>query len=307
MKLAAKVERKLHQPLIIRVRRFIVRHFMILLGTAISAVGFVLFQIPFDITAGGVSGLSIIVNKYTGLSEGMLIWAFNVPLLILGYFKLGRMRFLGSTVFAAAAFSGFIELFLNTLPQMLEPYPITHDKFLASLYAGVSFGLGTGIIFRFGATIGGTSIPARIIHNATGYPMSQVYLFTDLGVIIAGGLAFNWEMAMLALFTLVLTGIFSDFTLEGVSQLRTAVIITSKADQMRYALVTEMRRGASMWEVTGAYSQETRTMIYCTVTRSRVSDLRYMASQIDPQALVIIGVVQQAWGGYGNLKLNRDT
>lgn len=279
---------------------------MILFGAAMAALGFVLFQVPYNITAGGVSGLAIIVNKFSGISEGLLIWLFNVPLLALGFFKLGRWRFLAGTVACVAAFSLFVELFLGILPGMLEPYPITHDKFLASLYAGVTFGLGNGLIYRFGSTIGGTSIPARIIHNYTGYPMSQVYLFTDLAVVFVGGVVFNWEMAMLALFTLVLSGIFSDFIMEGVSQLRTAVIITKKADQIRFALVNEMRRGVSMWDVTGGYSRETRTMLYCTVSRSRVNDLRFMVSQIDPEALVIVGVVQQAWGGYGNLKLNKD-
>ncbi|WP_018123760.1 YitT family protein [Desulfovibrio oxyclinae] len=306
MGISNKVERKLHQPIQVRIRRLIIRNFMVLFGAALAALGFVLFQIPYNITAGGVSGLAIIINHYTGMSEGLLIWLFNVPLLILGYFFLGRWRFIASSILAVVAFSAFIELFLNTLPQALSPYPITHDKFLACLYAGVLFGLGNGIIFRFGSTIGGTSIPARIIHNFTGYPMSQVYLFTDLGVICLGGLTFSWEMAMLALFTLVMTGIFSDFTLEGVSQLRTAIVITKKADQMRYALVNEMRRGVSMWEVTGGYTREPSTMLYCTVMRSKVNDLRYMVSQIDPDALVIVGVVQQAWGGFGNLKLNKD-
>lgn len=304
--LAAKVQQKLHLPPAIRLRRFVTRHFMILLGAALAALGFVLFQVPYNITAGGVTGLAIIVNKFSGMSEGLLVWIFNVPLLVLGFFQLGRWRFLGSTVVCVAAFSLFIELFLNILPAMLAPYPITHDKFLASLYAGVIFGLGNGLIYRFGSTIGGTSIPARIIHNQTGYPMSQVYLFTDLGVVLVGGLIFDWEMAMLALFTLVLSGLFSDFIMEGVSQLRTAVIITQKPDQVRYALVNEMRRGVSMWDVTGGYSRQVRTMLYCTVSRSRVNDLRFMVSQLDPEALVIIGVVQQAWGGYGNLKLKNE-
>ncbi|GAB6175281.1 YitT family protein [Desulfobaculum senezii] len=298
-----KIKKKLELPLATRIRRFTFRNIMVLAGCAIAALGFVLFQVPYNITAGGISGLAIILSDTVGLSEGIVIWLVNIPLLMLGFVYLGRWRFLSSSIMAVFAFSAFVELFLNIMPGLLAPYPITHDKFLASLYAGVLFGLGSGIIFRFGSTIGGTSIPARIIHNFTGYPMSQVYLFTDLGVICLGGLVYNWEMALLALFSLVMNGLFSDFAMEGSSQLRTSIIITKKPEQVRYALVNEMQRGVTMWEVTGGYSKEVRTMLYCTVRRSRVSDLRFMISQIDPDALVVIGVVQQAWGGYGNLKL----
>ncbi len=306
MRIPNRVKEKLHQPMAVRLRRAVIKHAVITFGAALTAFGFVMFQTPYNITAGGLSGLSIIIREFTNIPEGYAVLALNIPLLVLGWFHLGKWRFVSSTVYSIFAFSAFIQLFLEILPRYAPRYPLTDDKLLACIYAGVLFGLGLGLIQRAGSTIGGASIPARIIHDKTGFPMSQTYLFTDMGVICLGGLVFNWEMALLALLTLVLTGMFSDFTLEGVSQLRSAIIITKKPENMRYAIAHELQRGVSMWEAAGGYSGAARTVLYCTVRRSRVHDLRYTVSRIDPDAMIVIGVVQQAWGGYGNFKLKSE-
>ncbi len=298
-----KVKRKLHRPTWAKVRHLVLRQSMVILGAVIAGLGFTLFLVPYKLTAGGVSGLAIIVNEFIPVPVGTTIFLLNVPLLVWGYFALGGMRFVLSTILAVAVFSFSSDFFIYYLPKVLDVFPITDDLLLAAIYAGVLFGVGSGIIYRAGSSIGGTSIPARIINDRTGFPLSQTYLYTDMAVILLGGVVFNWEVAMLALLALMLTGIVSDYVVEGASQVRTAVVITAKPEQMSYAIAHELRRGLSLWTVTGGFSQTERTMIYCTVRRSKIYDLKYVVSRIDPDALLIIGVAQQAWGGYGNLKM----
>jgi uncharacterized membrane-anchored protein YitT (DUF2179 family) len=156
-----------------------------------------------------------------------------------------------------------------------------------------------GVIYRAGGTIGGTSIPARILHERTGLPMSQSYLFTDGAIILLAGVMFRWEVALLATLTLVLSGIVSDFVLEGVSQVRTATIVTKKPEDVRWAILYQLKRGVSLWAVEGGYQQTPSTMVFCTVLRSRVTDLKYTIATVDPDAFIVIGVAQQVVGGYG--------
>lgn len=66
------------------------------------------------------------------------------------------------------------------------------------------------MIYRYGGTIGGTSITARIIYNKTGFPLSQSYLYTDLAIIALAGVVFTMETALLAALTLILVGLFSE-------------------------------------------------------------------------------------------------
>lgn len=301
-----RVRRKLTLPPRTRVRRILVQQWLILIGSALAALGYSLFQVPFNLAAGGVSGLAIIVNKYTGLPPGTLYLVLNIPLLALGFYKLGRWRFLFSTILAVVAFSFLTDIFGHILPDVLRRFPVTDDALLSAIYAGILYGVGMGLVFRNGGTVGGTSIPARLVHNATGFPMSQAYLYTDLSVIIAAGVVFSWESALLAFLTLVLSGIISDFTLEGTSQVRTAMIITDQPEPLTYALMTELRRGVSFWDITGGYTQQSHTMIYCTVLRSRVYDLKYIVAKIDPKAFMVIGVAQQAFGGLNFRKLKTE-
>jgi len=298
-----KIRRQFDQPAAVRVRRFIWRQFQIALGSLVAAFGFALFQIPFKLAAGGVTGLGIIVNHFTSFPVGLTFLILNIPLLVLGFFRLGRWRFLVSTLLSVLCLSFGIDFFNIYLPVINTKWPITDDLLLASIYAGVLFGVGMGIIYRAGVTVGGTSIPARILHERTGFPMSQSYLYTDGAIIILAGLVFSWEVALLATLTLVLSGIVSDFVLEGVSRVRTVTIVINNPEDVRLAIIYRLRRGVSLWPIEGGYSKSARTMVFCTVLRSRVADLKYTISTVDPDAFIVIGIAQLFVGGYYGQRL----
>ncbi len=295
----SKIRRQFDHPRAMVIWRMFRRQAQIAFGSLLAALGFTLFQVPFNLAAGGVTGIGIILNKFINLPVGMTVLALNIPLVVLGFFQLGRWRFVVSTVVAVLCLSFGIDLFSLYLPPASKNWPITNNLLLASIYAGILFGLGMGLIYRAGGTVGGTSIPARILYERTGLPMSQSYLFTDGAVIVLAGFVFRWEVALLATLTLVLSGIITDHIIEGVSQVRTVTIVTRKPEDVRMAILYQLRRGVSLWSVEGGYLKRPRTMMFCTVVRSRVSDLRYAIATVDPEAFIVIGIAQQVIGGYG--------
>jgi len=108
---------------------------------------------------------------------------------------------------------------------------------------------------------------------------------------------------LLAIITLVLVGLFSDYVMEGSSQTRTVTIISKNPKPIREAIMYELHRGVSCWDIVGGYSGEQRTMLFLTVLRSRIYDVKFIVSRIDPDAFVVVGVSQQTWGGYNAKKL----
>jgi len=270
---------------------------LIILGALVTALGFSLFQVPFDITAGGLSGLAIIVNHFTGWREGLMFLVMNIPLVLLGFYQLGRWRFIASVSLSLLVFSAATDLFILALPDLLDNYPVTDNILLSALYAGITFGLGNGLIFRGGGCFPGTTILGRILQNKTGFPLSQTFLFTDSLIILTAGLVFGWELALLALITLFFSGFAADFVLEGSSQVRTAMIITDQPVALRNALMEALGKGISQWEVTGGYTGSKHTLLYCIINRSQVSSLKYTVAEADPRAFTVIGVAQQALGG----------
>jgi uncharacterized membrane-anchored protein YitT (DUF2179 family) len=279
------------------------RLFPMVVGVIIVALGYTLFQVPYGIAAGGVSGVAIILNNFTGWPIGVMVLVMNIPLIVLGFFYLGRWPFVVRTLLAVVVFSTAIDLFLAYLPVYLEQYPITDDILLSAVYGGLVGGVGGGIVYRSGSTTGGTSILGRVIQIKTGIPLSQVYIYTDGGIIFVAGIVFGWEIALYALLTLFLNGLATDYTMEGPSSVRTATIVTNDPERVSQALINDLQRGVSHWEITGAYTGKKRFMLLCTISRSQVKELKDVVARIDEEAFVIVGVAHEALGfGFRPLK-----
>jgi uncharacterized membrane-anchored protein YitT (DUF2179 family) len=285
--------------------RTLQRVVLVSIGACIAGLGYSLFQVPFSLAAGGLSGVVIIISNYVDFPEGLMLLILNIPLLILGFYTLGRWRFLSYTLLAAVLFSLSADFFTYFLPIWLGTDAVTDDMLLSSIYAGVVVGIGSGIIYRAGSTIGGTSITSRLIQRKTGLPLSQAYLYTDGAIIVASGFAFGWEIALHAFLAVFVMGMASDYVLEGPSQVRSATIITNEPQALTLALMQGLRQGASQWEITGSYTGKQRAMVWCTVSRAQVNDLKYIVANVDPDAFIVIGQSHQALGG-GFLSLRRE-
>jgi uncharacterized membrane-anchored protein YitT (DUF2179 family) len=264
---------------------------LLLLGAVLSAAGYAIFQVPYNIAAGGVSGIAILVNHFTGWPVSTFYLLANVPLFVLGYFYLGRWRFLWSTALVVVIFSVATQWLESNLPLYLAQWPITDNVLLSAIWAGLVGGIGGGLVYWAGSTLGGTAIVGRIIQVKTGLSLSQIYLFV-------------WETALYAMLTLLLSGIATDYVLEGPSRTRTATIITSNPEPIVDAVMAELSRGVSYWTAVGGYTGDRRTIIVCTIYRPQVTELKAIIARLDPDAFVTIGVTQEALGrGFGDLSL----
>ena len=117
---------------------------LIALGALLQALALRLFLVPANLVSGGVSGLSQIINFYTGLPIGVLVLIGNLPLFLLGWRYLGGPRFAIRTAFAVIAFSIFTDLLAFFLPGA----GLTSDLVLNALYGGVVSGIGYGLVYR---------------------------------------------------------------------------------------------------------------------------------------------------------------
>jgi uncharacterized membrane-anchored protein YitT (DUF2179 family) len=285
------------------IKRELPRAIFLLVGTVMIAVGYVMFQIPFNIVAGGLTGLALIINTFTGWPIGVMYWIMNIPMLILGFKYLGRWPFLIRTLIAVTLFSFLTDWLQIFLPGIMSPYPVTDNLLLATIYGGIIGGIGAGLLFRAGATVGGTSIIGRVLQNKTGLPLSQTYFFTDGAIILLAGVIFGWELALYGLLMMFISGLASDYTLEGPSTTRIATIVTNSPQEVADTLLTHLHRGVSYWKITGAYTGEQHYMLTCTVSRPQVNRVRHIVADADPSAFVTISMGHQALGeGFARLR-----
>jgi uncharacterized membrane-anchored protein YitT (DUF2179 family) len=134
--------RKFSKPVVLQeVRRFI----LLLTGVVVGTLGYTLFQIPHNINAGGIGGLAIVINHYTGWPVGVQILLMNIPLLVTGYFFLGRMSFVVRTSVTVIMFSIAVDMLNIMLPRFVGSEPVTDDQLLSAIFAGVVGGIGLGV------------------------------------------------------------------------------------------------------------------------------------------------------------------
>ena len=277
----------------IKLKKMTIRDYvLILIGSILQAGSLRVFLIPAKLASGGVSGLSQIVNSFTGWPIGVMVLIGNIPLLILGWRFLGGPRFAARTAFAILSFSILVDLPLPFLPQE----GITGDLVLNSLYGGVVSGIGFGLVYRGRGTSGGSDILARILSSWRGIPVSQSYLMTDAVIIFLAGISFSWENALYALVMLYVSGIAAESISQGSNILRTGLIITGRPEPIIEEIFNRLRRGVTIMNARGGYSGEDKSILLCVVTRAEIPHLKDLTKEIDPKAFLIIGQAHEVRG-----------
>lgn len=270
---------------------------LMVIGILIAAFGYAIFQIPHQVSAGGIGTIALILNKFVPqLSVGQAFWLLNIPMIVLGFFTLGRWQFAGRTLIASTLFSLFTDMFGVIMPDLLGYYPLTDNMILNVIYAGVLGGIGSGMIYKSGASTGGTGVIALIMQRKTGLPLSTIFVINDGFIIFLAGLVFGWEAALYSFLILVTYGYASDFAMEGPSSTRTATIVTNHPERVANALMATLGKGVSYWEITGGYTGQKHFMVTTTMLRSQVDTVQCVIAEIDPNAFVTIGISQKALG-----------
>jgi uncharacterized membrane-anchored protein YitT (DUF2179 family) len=276
-------------------------YLLILLGSTLQAFSLRVFLIPAKLASGGVSGLSQIINNFTGWPIGLMILIGNIPLFILGWRFLGGPRFAARTAFSILTFSVLIDVPLYFLPTN----GITEDIVLNALYGGVASGIGFGLVYRGRGTSGGSDILARILSSWRGIPVTQSYLITDAVIIFLAGISFSWENALYALVMLYVSGIAAEAISQGSNILRTGLIITALPDPIKNGIFTRLGRGVTIMDGKGGYSGEKKFILLCVVTRAEIPHLKALTRELDPKAFLIIGQAHEV-RGEGFLPMGED-
>jgi uncharacterized membrane-anchored protein YitT (DUF2179 family) len=265
---------------------------VIFLGALLQALALRMFLVPANLVSGGVSGISQIINFYTGWPIGVMVFLGNVPLFVLGWRYLGGPRFALRTAFAVMAYSFLADFLVLYLPKQ----GLTSDLLLNTLYGGVISGIGYGLVYRGRGTSGGSDILVRILNHWRGVSLSQSYLLVDSLVILAAGLTFSWTNALYALILLYISGIAAEWTTEGSDVVRAAMIITAAPQAVSLRILEDMERGVTLLPAKGGYTGIDRTVLYCVISRSEVVQIKTLVREADPQAFLVIGQAYEALG-----------
>lgn len=263
-------------------------------GALCIALSIDLFLVPNNVIAGGVTGVSIILNSLVGTPVGLVILLLNVPLFIVGWRALGGLIFGVRTVFAVVVLS----LAVDALAPLLRP--VTTQPLLFILYGGVLDGLGTGLIFRGLGTSGGIDIVARLLERWRGVRPGRTLLALNALTYAGAFFIYGAEPVLFALLASFISSRAVNVVLEGGVTARQALIVTARPAEITAAVLQDLARGITVLEGKGGYTHQDRAILLCVVLRSELSFLKQIIARADPDAFVIVGEVAEVLGeGFG--------
>ncbi|WNZ91564.1 YitT family protein [Streptococcus iniae] len=256
---------------------------LITLGVAIYAFGFVNFNMANKLAEGGVAGITLMLHALIGINPAYSSLILNIPLFIIGARIFGR-RSLALTIYGTVTMSIFIWLWQKFPIEM----GLENDMMLVAVVAGLCAGVGSGLVFRYGATTGGTDIIGRIAEEKCGFKLGQTLLFIDALVLIA---SLSYVDLKHMLYTLVASFVFSQvltIVQSGGYTIRGMIIITKHSKAATSAILTEINRGVTFLKGEGAYSGNEYNVMYVTLSPNEVRDVKRILAELDPDAFISI-------------------
>lgn len=283
-------------------RRALYESFLVILGSAIYAIGVDAFEIPNGLAAGGVTGVATIFAALASdmgitLPVGMQTILMNVLLLAYVVITTHDWTYVARSIFGILI-SGFLtDLFVPFIPEAL-----TQELLLAAIWGGVLVGVGVGLVFRAGYNTGGTDIICQLIAKRTGIALGTLTIIVDGVIVCASVPVFSLRNALYAAVAMYITGIVIDAVVDGPRTSRIAYIISAEHARIANEILYTLGRGCTELQARGVWSGNAKPMLMCVLGRSETVQLKEIVSEIDPEAIVIVSEVHEAFGeGFGRI------
>ncbi|MDA1476540.1 YitT family protein [Bacillus sp. CLL-3-40] len=250
----------------------------ILVGSAIVAVTFNMFLLPNQIAAGGVSGISTILQSF-GFEAAYVQWGLNIPLFVAGVLILGGK--FGIKTLVGSVFLPFVVYLTRDIS------PATHQALLAAIFGGVGIGVGIGIVFLGRGSTGGTALAAQIIHKFSGLSHGKCLALIDGTIVIAAIFVFNIEQGLYAILGVYISSKTIDVIQVGLNRSKMAMIITNREEEIKKAILAKIDRGMTKISAVGGYTDDERPILMCVVGQTEFTKLKQLVKHIDESAFVI--------------------
>ena len=270
-----------------KVFRLVIDFFGIAVGAVIAAFAIEEFLVPCTILDGGIVGIGIMINNLTKVPLSLLTVALNIPFLLIGSRKMGKM-FIVKSAFGMAVFSGFLQVFAPLTNA-------TNEYLLAVCFGGVILGVGVGLVIRFGGCLDGTETVAIMLNKKFKFPVGRVVLAFNIIIFAIAGVLFGFDRAMYSLLTYFITSKVLDIVENGLEQTKAAMIICNDAETISKMIYERLGRTVTIMEGEGLVSGQ-KTVLYCVLTRFEIHELKEIIKEIDSSAFVAVSDVTEIIG-----------
>lgn len=272
---------------------------MIITGIVFATIGLEGFIIPNGLLDGGVTGISLLLAKVTGLDISLFIFVINLPFIVMGYRQVSRM-------FALKTFLAIITLSVVLWLLHAIHFPVaTHDKLLIAVFGGLFLGAGIGFAMRGGCVIDGTEVLALFLTRKASLQVGEIILVINVLIFGVAALLNGLEVALYSVLAYVSASKAVDFLTNGIEEYTGVFIISEQSEKIRKQIVIELGRGVTIFNgkrgLRGKKAQQhglnDMDIIYTVVTKLELTKVRNIVNEIDPSCFMTTQSINSVKGG----------
>lgn len=275
--------------------KFLYELILIIIGCLFAAFGTSEFLLPNQLSSGGFAGIATIVYYLFSIPMGTTILILNIPLFVIGYFKLGK-SFILKTILATFLYSKFIDVF-----EGLGVF--TTDRLLSCLYGGILIGIGLALVLKSNSSTGGTDLIAYIVQDFnSNIKLSNIIMIVDVLVVFANIITFREiEIGLYSAITIFIVGKMIDIVFEGINFCKLIYIISDKSEEILEEINLSANKGATALYGRGSFSKKNKMIIMCVTKRRGVDKIKLISKKVDPSSFIVITDAREVYGlGFKN-------
>lgn len=267
--------------------------FLMLVGICSAAFGLEGFLIPNGLIDGGVTGISLLVRRETGISIALLLVLFNLPFILMGWRQISKIF----------AIKSIVAIAILALVVVTFHFPIvTKDRLLVAVFGGFFLGAGIGLVIRGGGVIDGTEILAIAFSKKRSISVGDFILVFNIIIFSVAAYLLTIEVALYSILTYLAASKTVDFILEGIEEFTSVTIISPHSREIAEMIKVKMRRGLTIYSGKRGFGRSGENLnpidiIFTIVTRLEITRLTGEIEKIDPNAFIVTQSIKDTRGG----------
>jgi len=261
-------------------KNLIFRILFIILGSFIHSLAINALFIPHKLLSGGITGIAMMLEYLFRIPTSISIFALNIPLFFGSYRFIGK-DFTYLSILGVVCSSLFLSLTRNLVIEV-------NDAIVAAIFGGLIMGIGSGIVIKNRASLGGTDIISIIVNKYLSFSIGGIGTAINAVILTISAFLFNVEMAMLTIVAIFAGNKAVDAILEGFNDRKTVIIVSDKHEEIAEELFKKVKRGITYINGEGAYTGKEKKLIYMVITTMELSRTREIVRRIDPAAFLSI-------------------
>ena len=276
----------------INFKNFIKESIGMIVGCILISVALNMFFSPHTIAPGGLSGLSVVLSKVSGLSVSAIMLIMGIPLIFFSIKILGTKNAI-KTLIGMLLLSSCI-----SLTSSLSQVSVTDDVLLAAITGAILLGLGLGVVFSVDGSTGGTDLIALMINKAIpSIPLSKCLVCIDGLVVMSSGIVNkNLETALYSAISLYVIVKMIDFIISGFDYSKCFIIITNEEEKLKEAIVNDIKRGITILDGRGGYTDSSKSVLIVAVNKKQEVHMKKLIKNVDKNAFIIVSKAHEVFG-----------